>query len=236
MDTYGSQGPLEGKSNGNRPRQHQVAIAEADFDFRPVAVDSPTVTARQLLDMAGFTPAEEHLLFQVTGDGVLQERRLEEPLTLREGEEDRFIAFKSDRSFRVAIDGRRFEWGAAGLTGLIAKQLVGADLGSTKVWQERGNGADLPIDDTDVVKLAEEGVERLRTSGVFELCIEGETFQWPNPTITTEEIAELGGWGPSEGVQRLDLATNEVRTLSPGEVVDLRSVSNFVKKVGFRRG
>ena len=86
------------------------------------------------------------------------------------------------------------------------------------------------------MKLTAEGVERLRTGPVFLLHIEGKEFRWPEPTIATEQIAKLGGWDPSSGVQQIDLATNEARDLTPGEIVDLRQIKRFAKKIGWRRG
>ena len=236
MDTDATKPLTEADPSSRGKAPLRVAVAEADFAFRSVTLDGAGTSVQGLLQIAGFAPPEEYLVFRVTADGDLKECRLREPVTPVVDETERFVVFKSDRSFRVVIDGRRFEWGSSDLTGLIAKQLVGADPENTKIWQETGNGADLPIEDSDIIKLAEKGVERLRTSEVFPLCIEGARFQWPSPTITTEEIAKLGGWEPSEGVQWVDLATNEVRTLKAGETVDLRSVSNFVKKIGFRRG
>lgn len=221
---------------GNGQDRFRVAVAEADFDFRGLKVDDPKPTGRQLLAAAGFRPPEEHLIFQVLNDGALEERRLDETVDLREKRAERFIAFRSDRSFRVEVDERRFEWGSDRLTGLIAKQLVGADLAGTGVWLERRDGPDLFVKDTGVVSLAGEGVEKLRTGPVFVLDIEGQKFPWPEPTIVTEQIAKLGGWDPSLGVQQIDLATNEARDLSPGEAVDLREIATFAKKIGWRRG
>ena len=214
----------------------RVAVAKGDFDFHGLKVDDPKPTGRQLLAEAGFRPPEEHLIFQVLDDGALEERRLDETVELREKRAERFIAFRSDRSFRVEIDERRFEWGDDSLTGLIAKQLVGADPARPGVWLERRDGPDLLIEDTDVVELTAEGVERLRTGPVFLLHIEGKEFRWSEPTIGTEQIAELGGWDPSLGVQQIDMATNEARDLKPGEIVDLRKIKRFAKKIGWRRG
>ena len=225
----------------NRRREHgqhrfRVAVAKSDFDFQVSAVDDPKPTGRQLLVAAGFRPPGEHLILQVLDDGALEERRLDETVELREKGVERFIAFRSDRSFRVEIDGQRFEWGAAELTGLIAKQMVGANPACTGVWLDRRDGPDLFIEDTGVVKLMGEGVEKLRTAPVFVLLIEDKELQWPEPTITTEQIAKLGGWDQSLGVLQIDLATNEARTLKPGEIVDLKNVKTFAKKIGWRRG
>ena len=221
---------------GHGQHRFPVAVAKADFDFHALEVDDPKPTGRQLLKAGGFTPPEEHLIFQVLDDGALEERRLDETVELREKGAERFIAFRSDRSFRVEIDARRFEWGAAKLTGLVAKQLAGADPACTGVWLARRDEPDLFIEDADVVELVAAGVEKLRTGPVFVLWIEGEEFQWPEPTINTEQIAKLGGWDPSEGVQQIDLATNEARTLRPGEIVDLKNLKTFAKKIGWRRG
>ena len=221
-----------------RRDRFRVSVSKANFEFLngEFELNDPKATGRQLLETTGFRPAEEHLLFQVLDTGALEERRLDEIVELREKGVERFIAFQSDRSFRVEIDRRRFEWGMSKLTGLIAKQLVGAEILGTGVWLERYDGPDLFVKDSDVVDLSENGIERLRISLVFVLSIEGTQYRWLKPSITTEQIAELGGWDVSDGVQQIDLATNEALTLEPGEVVDLRKVNTFAKKIGWRRG
>ena len=214
----------------------RVTVAKANFDFQTVKIIDPKPTGRQLLEAAGFKPPTEHLLFQLLNGGALEERRLDETIELREKGQERFIAFRSDRSFRVEIDERRFEWGAADLTGLTAKRLAGVDPACTGVWLERQDSPDLFIKDSDSVQLSAEGVEKLRTSPSFPLWIEDEIYRWHEPTITTEQIAELGGWDPSLGVQQIDRATNEARTLKPGEIIDLKVIKTFAKKIGWQRG
>ena len=222
----------------NRQHRFTVAVAKADFDFRQtLELDDSKVTGRQLLEAAGFRPPGEHLLFQILDDGALEDLRLDETIELGEKKgADRFIAFRSDRSFRVEINERRFEWGTAELTGLIAKHIIGADSACVGIWLERRSSPDLFIADADVVTLSTEGVETLHTGPVFLLRIEGKEFQWPEPVITTAQIATLGGWDPSLGVQQIDLATNEARTLKPDEVVDLKDLKTFAKKIGWQRG
>ena len=234
MEPLEKPGSPTGEDAGRRP--YRVAVAKASFEFQSLEMDDPKPIGRQLLEKSGFRPAEEHLIFQVLDDGALEEKRLDEIIELRAEENDRFIAFQSDRSFRVEIDRRRFEWGTAKLTGLIGKQMAGKDPACNGIWLERQDGPDLFIEDADVVKLNAEGVERLRTSPAFVLCIESKEYIWPDPTITTEQIAQLGGWDSSQGVQQIDLATNEAHTLKPGEVVDLKDRKHFAKKIGWRRG
>jgi hypothetical protein len=53
----------------------------------------------------------------------------------------------------------------------------------------------------------------------YFIDIEGTIHEWPTPTITTEQLAQLGGWDVSAGVIEIDRDNNE-RTLAPGEVIE----------------
>lgn len=69
----------------------------------------------------------------------------------------------------------------------------------------------------------------------FFVVIEGVEYDWDEPTITTEQIAELGGWDISQGVIEVDEDNNE-RTLAPGEVIELKPGHGFGKKHTWKRG
>jgi len=70
----------------------------------------------------------------------------------------------------------------------------------------------------------------------FYLDIEGQQKPWDKDTITTEEVAILGGWDISQGVILIDMKDNTERTLKPSEVVELKPGMGFSKKVKFKRG
>jgi hypothetical protein len=65
--------------------------------------------------------------------------------------------------------------------------------------------------------------------------IEGVEHPWEKNTITTEEIAALGGWDVAIGVIEVDADNNE-RTLKSGEVVELKPGQGFSKKIRWKRG
>jgi len=69
----------------------------------------------------------------------------------------------------------------------------------------------------------------------FDLDIEGRTFAWSHPTITTEEIARLGGWDPAQGVIMVDRENTE-RTLNPGERIEIKPGLGFGKRIRWKRG
>ena len=70
----------------------------------------------------------------------------------------------------------------------------------------------------------------------YEVDIEGEFKPWDSDTITTEEVAALGGWDPAEGVILVNLDDGTERTLEPGEEVKLQPYMGFSRKVLFKRG
>ncbi len=70
----------------------------------------------------------------------------------------------------------------------------------------------------------------------FFLDIEGVDIPWDEPTITTGQIIELGGWDLSLGVQQIDQKTNESVTLAPGQVVELKPGMGFAKRLRWQRG
>jgi hypothetical protein len=69
----------------------------------------------------------------------------------------------------------------------------------------------------------------------YFLDIEGEEVPWDQSTITTEQIAQLGGWDISQGVIEVD-QHNVERTLVPGEVIEIKPGHGFGKKHLWKRG
>jgi hypothetical protein len=69
----------------------------------------------------------------------------------------------------------------------------------------------------------------------YTLVIEGRDYDWDKDTITTREIAALGGWDISQGVIEIDKDNNE-RTLGADEVIELKPGLGFGKKHRWKRG
>ncbi|MEW5687282.1 MAG: multiubiquitin domain-containing protein [Pseudomonadota bacterium] len=139
-------------------RTFDVAIDDANYAFR-----DPVVTGEQLLQEARRFPADEHLIFQLLSNGQLEEVRLDETVDLRDAGREKFVTFRSDRSFRFTLDGRRFEWGLPFITGLELKRLAGVDPSTYGVWLAQRVGDDRLIANTEKVDLTAEGVERFFT-------------------------------------------------------------------------
>lgn len=133
------------------------------IDEEYYTVNDPVITGRQLLDEAAKRPVDEYLIFQFLHNGQLEEIRLDETVDLRQPGLEKFITFKSDRSFTLVIDGRRFPWGTSFITGLKLKQLAQVDPKTYGIWLEVRGDEDRLIADNELVDLEAEGVERFFT-------------------------------------------------------------------------
>lgn len=163
------------------------------IDDNAYSVADPVITGLQLLDTAGKRPSDEYLIFYLLPGGQLEEIRLDETVDLRQRGVERFITWRSDRSFRLAIDGRRFEWGAPLITGLKLKERAGVDPQTYGVWLEVRGGEDRPIENTETVDLEEPGVERFFTApqSNIEIIVNSRPKMVPSPAITFEQIVQL---------------------------------------------
>lgn len=231
-ETWEQDGEESRRSAGQK---FSIKVGNDRLEFRKLKIEDPVPTGRQIIEAAGFSPADEHLIFEVSHDRRLCELKLDETTNLSSSGKERFLVFDSDRSWRGIIDGKRFEWGAREITGHVLKWLSNVNSGKYGVWLERAEEPDLLIGDDEAVSLDPAGVERFRTDRLFKICIEDQVIPWDSKTITTEQIAELGGWDVPQGVIEVDEEQNE-RTLKPGEVVKLRPGVSYGKKLCFKRG
>lgn len=154
-------------ATGRNPRPngpYRIQIGDQELSFRGARIDDPVPTARQILELAGARPAEEHLVFQLLRNGDLEELSLDETVDIRTAGVERFIVFKSAESYRIELDGQVKEWGACAITGRVLKQLAGAaDKPNYGVWLEVRGAEDRPIDDHELVRLDQKGLERFFT-------------------------------------------------------------------------
>lgn len=70
----------------------------------------------------------------------------------------------------------------------------------------------------------------------YVVNVEGVDHDWPRATITAAEIRVLGGFAASDPVIEVDLRDNSERTLTEGEVVEIKPGMGFGKKIKFKRG
>ncbi|MEZ5606258.1 MAG: multiubiquitin domain-containing protein [Burkholderiaceae bacterium] len=140
-----------------------IQIGDQSMQFVPQVVGDPVVTGSQILAAAGARPASDFLVFQVLRDGALEVVRPEETVDLRSAGAEKFLVFRSDRSFRFFLDERAFDWGASHISGGTIKRLAGVPAEATDVWLDAAGGNDRVIENREMVDLTQPGAERFVT-------------------------------------------------------------------------
>lgn len=189
------------------------------IDKEAFEIADPVVTGQQFLDLAGKRPADEYLIFQKLKDGQIEEIRLDETVDLTQKGTERFITWRSDRSFRFSIDGRRLEWGAPLITGLKLKHLAKVDAATHVVWLDVRGGEDRLIEDAESVDLQVTGIERFftepRPQNEFEIIVNARPKTVQGPEVTFEQIVECAFPGPHKPTVVFSVTYSKAASVPP---------------------
>ena len=146
------------KSQGNDPR-FRVLIADEDLNFKKHVFDDPKVLGRQLIEASGGHPVDEHVAIAILPNGDFEDIRLDESYDLRDRGAEKVLVARTDRSFKFKIDDADLEWPHACVSGFVLRKLAKLPA-NYNLWQEIPGQHDKKITDTDVINLANAGVER----------------------------------------------------------------------------
>jgi Prokaryotic E2 family E/Multiubiquitin len=141
---------------------HRIQIADAELNERSIDLHHDIPNGRQILEAANL-PVDNCSLFVILPNGDFEDVRLAEAFDLRARGVERFIAFHTDRIFKITIDNRQVAWGEAHILGAILKKLAGVPDQTYDVYQDVRGGHDLLIRDNDCVNLAKPGTEHFVT-------------------------------------------------------------------------
>jgi hypothetical protein len=133
------------------------------IDENACTVDDPMVTGQQLLELVGKRPSDQYLVYQLLQNGQLEGIRPDETVDLRKPGIEKFLTFEIDRAFFFTLDGRKFEWPAAVISGRKLKDMAGVNPSTYEVWQEVRGSDDRAIGDQELVSLEPKGTERFFT-------------------------------------------------------------------------
>lgn len=160
------------------------------IDGQVFHIDDPVVTGRQLLILAGMTAVEEHLIYLLDADGILEDIGLEETVDLRSRGVEKLMTFRSDRSFRFEIDGVRQDWGASQVSEPTLRKLAGVNR-NHRVYFERQDEADQLLDVGELIELDGAGVERFYTKWVVTIIVNGREKIVTQELLTFKELIAL---------------------------------------------
>lgn len=143
--------------------------------------------------------------------------------------------------YRIKIDGESYVVNVTFMYWQQLLELAGkCEPENWSLFQLMSSGQLEEIEPGKKVDFTQPGIERFFTlqcspRSKFCLNIEGVEHPWPVSTITTEQIAEVGGWDFADGVIQIDSENNEMK-LEPGQVVAITPGVEFCKNVRWKRG
>lgn len=181
---------------------------------------------RQLLQVAGFTPASEFVLIQIIRPGS-KSIGLEEDVNLAEPGREEFRAFASDRLCTFTIDEVGYEWGEATISEEDLRSMSGTPAGKELVL-DRQDGEDEVVAPGSTVNLAARGTEHLYTEKrLITVYYRDEPVEIARGRYTGAQLATKFGV-PSGYVLDLVAGDSEFKEIKPTDTVKVREGMHFV--------
>jgi hypothetical protein len=217
-------------------RSFRILVSNETLEFRPLTLNDPVPLGRQILSEAGFQPLPEYSLFAILPSGDFEDVRLDETFDLRGKGVERFVAFRSDRSFRFTLNDREIRWGFPTIGGSALYALAKPSDEEAIFLDVRG-GQDRLIEPCDTVDLADAGVERFYTAKrppqSYEIIVNGRPRTVTGNTVTFDQIVQLAFPGAHDSNVVFDVTYQKAAAqppagqLGPGGSVKIKKGTVF---------
>jgi hypothetical protein len=172
-------------------RGYRFLLAQGDLNFQSRRVGDPVPLGRQLLEAAALDPRDGYSLVAILPSGDFEDVRLNEPFDLRERGAERFIAFLTDREFKLTLNDHELLWGKPFISGTVLYGLAKPGDGEA-VFLEVPGGEGRLIEHGELIDLAQPGIERFITARLtFEIIVNSRPRTVNARTVTFEQIVQL---------------------------------------------
>ncbi|XGV94667.1 MAG: multiubiquitin domain-containing protein [Leptolyngbya sp. BL-A-14] len=186
----------ERSARGDRENacSYRIQFALDNLNFRSIELADPVPLGRQILSAAGLDTRGDYGLFAILPSGDFEDIRLDESFDLRGRGIEQFVAFHSDRDFKLTLDDRQITWGKPAINASDLYKL--ANVGNEQaVFLEIRGGEDRLITPQEMIDLTAPGVEHfitaLRPTTTIEIIINGRSRAVSGSQVTFEEIVQL---------------------------------------------
>ena len=175
-------------------RGYRIRYAQGDLNFRTLDVPDPVPLGRQILVSAGVDPQDGYSLFAILPTGDFEDVRLDEPFDLRKRGAERFVAFQTDRDYKLTLDGDQLAWGKPAINGAALYTLakVGDD---EAVFLEVRGGEDQLIEPDELIDLTAPGIEHFITAPkpapTFQIIVNARPHIVIERRVTFEQVVQL---------------------------------------------
>lgn len=181
----------------HQPGRYEISLYGLDLIRRSAHIDDATPTGMQIAEVAGFSPTPQITVLQWLDRG-LEDIRPTETVNLQNGS-NRFIVAESEGSWRMILDGVRYDWPAPRIPISVIRRLgaVSDDKAIFLVDSDRG---EVLLADDAMLDLAHPGVENLVTRlPSWKLNVQGVMLTVHKPSIPVREALELAGINADQG-------------------------------------
>jgi hypothetical protein len=179
-------------------RGYRFLLAQGDLNFQSRQVSDPVPLGRQLLEAGGLDPRDGYSLFAILLSGDFEDVRLNEPFDLRERGAERFVAFHTDRDFKLMLNDDELRWGKPVISATVLYGLAKPGDGEGVFFEVRG-GEDRLIEPGELIDLTQPGIERFITAlKTFEIIVNSRPRTVNARTVTFEQIVQLAFPGQHE--------------------------------------
>jgi Multiubiquitin len=171
-----------------------LQFALNDLNFRSIAIADPIPLGRQILAASGIDPRGDYSLFAILSSGDFEDIRLDESFDLRGRGVEQFVAFQSDREFKLMLDGRQLTWGKPAISGSALYKLASVSHDQAVFLEVRG-GTDRLIAPEEMIDLTASGIERFisapRPTIEFEIIVNSRPKVVTGAVVTFEQIVQF---------------------------------------------
>ena len=179
-------------------RGYRFLLAQGDLNFQSRVVSDPVPLGRQLLEAAALDPRDGYSLIAILPSGDFEDVRLNEPFDLRERGAERFIAFQTDRDFKLTLNDHELLWGKPVISGTVLYGLAKPGEGEA-VFLEVPGGEDRLIEHGELIDLVQPRIERFITARLtFEIIVNSRPRTVNARTVTFEQIVQIAFPGQHE--------------------------------------
>ncbi|TWI64378.1 multiubiquitin [Pseudoduganella lurida] len=211
---------METKQLSQHPGVGAIEVCGLDLVLRPVAIHDTTPTGMQIAEAAGYAPTPLISVLQWLMHG-LEDVRPTEVVNLRDGL-NRFIIAESEATWRLIIDGIRFDWPSPRILVSVLRTLAAVPTTKSIFLTDPDQGEIYLADDTEL-DLTAPGVEALVTHAPsFKLNVQGVLLSINAPTVVVRNALQLAGISTDQGWHIfLIVQDQDKREVQLDDVIDL---------------
>jgi hypothetical protein len=103
---------------------YRILFAQENLDFHAIEINDPVPLGRQILIAAGLRVNDGYSLFAILQTGDFEDLRLDEPFDLRGRGAERFVAFQTDRDYKLTVNDSQLSWGKPAISGAALYELA----------------------------------------------------------------------------------------------------------------